>query len=244
MSEGEFWTQYVKSSYFLRTKGEMGANGNDLIQPYIDEDADDYEIHPKRVNLGTQDRLVDLNTTAEDHLEQTEITDLKQAEDGAQVPLVISDPTRYFEAQASVESSAELRPNDRDAQYFRSSVQKWKPDLPKMKVDKSRSDRILSSLNEASRKRKLDNRSMQDGRPLEGKDEVLQVHALITELLRRFWVAKTKTSRSAQRRDECQQIVRDLESHMRKAAANDKLLGPLRESTEAALKIYEKERRH
>ncbi|KAJ3057362.1 RNA polymerase II transcription factor B subunit 1 [Rhizophlyctis rosea] len=281
LSRNDFWGLYTKSGYFFRSLGENGTKGNDLIDKYVNEEDDDFQIHPKRARIDTRDRLVDLDTTAEDHLEtgnkpditmeagkvkpslallrrfnrhsemvvkagsqhaatpitadradlsylkQTEIPDLQKPGNSEVLPLSISDPTRYFQAQANV-STATLIPTEEDAASFRDHIQIWNPKLAEMSMDKPSSARILKSLNEASKKRKRDKRLNQEYRLPDGKEPVLQLHALVTELQRRFWVAATDAS--GQRKAECHKILKELEKHVEKVRAdNSQRILPVRE---------------
>ncbi|KAF9133401.1 RNA polymerase II transcription factor B subunit 1 [Mortierella sp. 14UC] len=71
LSEGEFWKRYFQSRFFHRSRSGRGANEPDdeIFDKALEEDEEETKSAPKRIKLDHINRLVDLSTTEEDHLE-------------------------------------------------------------------------------------------------------------------------------------------------------------------------------
>jgi len=71
LSEGEFWKRYFQSRFFHRSRSGRGANepDDDIFDKALEEDEEETKSAPKRIKLDHINRLVDLSTTEEDHLE-------------------------------------------------------------------------------------------------------------------------------------------------------------------------------
>ncbi|KAJ3415519.1 RNA polymerase II transcription factor B subunit 1 [Chytridiales sp. JEL 0842] len=70
LTEKEFWTKYFSSKFFHRSRlpGQV-PDDDDFFKDYINEDEDDYNPTPKKLKYDASNKLLDLSTTAEDHLE-------------------------------------------------------------------------------------------------------------------------------------------------------------------------------
>ncbi|KAF9956954.1 RNA polymerase II transcription factor B subunit 1 [Mortierella alpina] len=71
LSEGEFWKRFFQSRFFHRSRSGRGANepDDDIFDRALEEDEEETKNAPKRMRLDHIDRLLDLSTTEEDHLE-------------------------------------------------------------------------------------------------------------------------------------------------------------------------------
>ncbi|KAG0216642.1 RNA polymerase II transcription factor B subunit 1 [Mortierella sp. NVP41] len=71
LSEAEFWKRYFQSRFFHRSRSGRGANEPDdaIFDRALEEDEQETKSAPKRIKLDHINRLVDLSTTEEDHLE-------------------------------------------------------------------------------------------------------------------------------------------------------------------------------
>ncbi|KAF9137738.1 RNA polymerase II transcription factor B subunit 1 [Mortierella sp. GBA39] len=71
LSEAEFWKRYFQSRFFHRSRSGRGANEPDdeIFDKALEEDEEETRSAPKRIKLDHINRLVDLSTTEEDHLE-------------------------------------------------------------------------------------------------------------------------------------------------------------------------------
>ena len=71
LSEAEFWKRYFQSRFFHRSRSGRGANEPDdeIFDRALEEDEEETKSAPKRIKLDHINRLVDLSTTEEDHLE-------------------------------------------------------------------------------------------------------------------------------------------------------------------------------
>ncbi|KAF9154253.1 RNA polymerase II transcription factor B subunit 1 [Linnemannia schmuckeri] len=71
LSEAEFWKRYFQSRFFHRSRSGRGANEPDdeIFDKALEEDEEETKSAPKRIKLDHINRLVDLSTTEEDHLE-------------------------------------------------------------------------------------------------------------------------------------------------------------------------------
>ncbi|KAG0337485.1 RNA polymerase II transcription factor B subunit 1 [Podila horticola] len=71
LSEAEFWKRYFQSRFFHRSRSGRGANEPDdeIFDKALEEDEEETKSAPKRIKLDHINKLVDLSTTEEDHLE-------------------------------------------------------------------------------------------------------------------------------------------------------------------------------
>ncbi|KAF9425035.1 RNA polymerase II transcription factor B subunit 1 [Podila epigama] len=71
LSEAEFWKRYFQSRFFHRSRSGRGANEPDdeIFDKALEEDEEETRSAPKRIRLDHINKLVDLSTTEEDHLE-------------------------------------------------------------------------------------------------------------------------------------------------------------------------------
>ncbi|KAF9571311.1 RNA polymerase II transcription factor B subunit 1 [Mortierella alpina] len=71
LSEGEFWKRFFQSRFFHRSRSGRGANepDDDIFDRALEEDEEETKNAPKRIRLDHIDKLLDLSTTEEDHLE-------------------------------------------------------------------------------------------------------------------------------------------------------------------------------
>ncbi|KAF9375499.1 RNA polymerase II transcription factor B subunit 1 [Podila verticillata] len=71
LSEAEFWKRYFQSRFFHRSRSGRGANepDDDIFDKALEEDEEETKSAPKRIKLDHINKLVDLSTTEEDHLE-------------------------------------------------------------------------------------------------------------------------------------------------------------------------------
>ncbi|KAI8353740.1 hypothetical protein B0O80DRAFT_62165 [Mortierella sp. GBAus27b] len=71
LSEAEFWKRYFQSRFFHRSRSGRGANepDDDIFDRALEEDEEETKNAPKRIKLDHINKLIDLSTTEEDHLE-------------------------------------------------------------------------------------------------------------------------------------------------------------------------------
>ncbi|KAG0348075.1 RNA polymerase II transcription factor B subunit 1 [Podila humilis] len=71
LSEAEFWKRYFQSKFFHRSRSGRGNNepDDDIFDKALQEDEEETRSAPKRIRLDNINKLVDLSTTEEDHLE-------------------------------------------------------------------------------------------------------------------------------------------------------------------------------
>ncbi|KAJ3213490.1 RNA polymerase II transcription factor B subunit 1 [Dinochytrium kinnereticum] len=68
LSETDFWTKFIASKYFHKTRlPGQNLEVDDIFKNYLVEDEDDALPIPKRPKKSTDNALLDLSTTAEDH---------------------------------------------------------------------------------------------------------------------------------------------------------------------------------
>ena len=67
ISEKEFWTKYLASKYFHRNR-VSAKETSDLFDEYMNEDENDV-LPIDGLNVSALNRLIDLSTTTEDHIE-------------------------------------------------------------------------------------------------------------------------------------------------------------------------------
>ncbi|KAI9205511.1 BSD domain-containing protein [Polychytrium aggregatum] len=155
------------------------------------------------------------------YMDETDLEDLAAKAMERAKPLFISDASKYFESQ-SADSQSHAAEDTKEAieaatREFRRALDHWKPNLPQMTVDPSKSNAILNQLNQLTAKRKLDDISRHDqrlnGHPTPQIAEATELLLSINEILRHFWLTVQYLSKNGVKdgRSKLEKLAKELE---------------------------------
>ncbi|KAJ1345399.1 hypothetical protein BSLG_000912 [Batrachochytrium salamandrivorans] len=109
MTEKEFWGKYLASKYFHRNRITIAKETGDIFDDYMQEDANDLLLTPMGIQFSARNQLIDLSTTAEDHIETGNRPDLTMRAGSVKTSLPL---IRKFNRHSALILKSSINPND------------------------------------------------------------------------------------------------------------------------------------